>query len=77
MQEISITINHNLRDITLREKSIFESIMVNSTLCNRTLCPQENSSDISDNKILAPSQQRYELIDPFATKSQLNRTPES
>ena len=47
-------------------------------MCDRTLCPQENSSDISYyTKIFAPSQQRYESIDPFATTSQLNRTPES
>ena len=46
-------------------------------MCDRTLCPQENSSNISDNKIVASSQQRYESIDPFATTSQLNRTPES
>ena len=41
------------------------------------MCPQKNSSDISNDKIFAPSQQRYELVEPFATKSQLNRTPES
>ena len=64
-------------DITLRKKSIFESVTANSTLCDRTLCPQENSSDISNGKMFAPSQQRYELVDPFAIKSQLNRTPES
>ena len=79
MPEISITIpfEDTVGDITLREKSIFESVTENSTLCDRTLCPQENSSDISNDKIFTSSQQRYELVDPFETKSQLNRTPES
>ena len=42
---------------------------------DRTLCPNQ-SGDISNDKIFTP-QKRYESIDLFATKSQLNRTPES
>ena len=38
-----------VEDITLREKSIFESIIANSTLNDRT-CPNQ-SEDISNNKI--------------------------
>ena len=75
--QINRSFDDTVGDITVRENSIFECITANSTLCDRTLCPQENSSDISDNKILAPSQQRYESIDPFETTSQLNRLPES
>ena len=63
-------------DITLREKSVFERVTANSTLYDRTLCPNQ-TSDISSNQIFTPPQKGYESIDPFATKSQLNRTPES
>ena len=42
----------------------------------KTSCPNQ-SGDISNDKIFTPPQKRYESIDPFATKSQLNRTPES
>ena len=66
---------YTIGDITLREKSIFENITANSTLCDRNLCP-EQFGDISNNKILTTLQKRYESIDPFETKSQLNRTPE-
>ena len=73
--QINQSFDNTVRDITLREQSIFESITVNSTLYDRTLCPNP-SGDISNNKILTPPQKRYKSIDPFATKSQLNKTPE-
>ena len=41
------------------------------------MCAQENSSDISNNQVPALLQEGYEFIDPFSTKSQLNRTPVS
>ena len=75
--QINRSCDYTVGNITLREKSISESVTANSTLCDRTSCPQENSSDISNDKSFALSQQRYESIDPFATKSQLNRIPES
>ena len=43
---------------------------------DRTLCPNQ-SGDISNDKIFTLPQKRYESIDTFATKSQLNRTSES
>ena len=52
--------------------------MLQQTLpCAIEPCARKKTSDISNGKIFAPSQQRYEIVDPFATKSQLNRTPES
>ena len=74
--QINQSFDDTIRDITLREKSIFENITANSTLCDRTLCPDQ-FGDISNNKILTTPQKGYESIDPFETKSQLNRTPES
>ena len=38
---------------------------------------RENSSDISNNQVPVLPQEGYAFIDPFSTKSQLNRTPES
>ena len=71
-----IEFDDTVGDITFREKSIFENITANSTFYDRTLCPDQ-SSNISNNEIFTPFQKGYEFIDPFATKSQLNRTPES
>ena len=75
--QINQSFDDTIRDITLREESIFESITANSTLYDRTLCAQENSSDISNNQVPALPQEGYEFINPFLTISQLNRTPES
>ena len=74
--QINQSFDDSAADITLREKSIFEGVTANSTLYDRTLCPNQ-TSDISSNQIFTPPQKGYESIDPFATKSQLNRTPES
>ena len=74
--QINQLFDDTVGDITLREKSIFESITANSTLYNRTLCPNP-SGDTSNNKIFTPTEKRYESIDPFATKSPLNTTPQS
>ena len=43
---------------------------------DKTLCPDQ-FGEISNDKIFTLPQKRYKSIDPFATKSQLNRTPES
>ena len=43
--QINRSFEDTVGDITIREKSIFESVTANSTLYDRTLCPQENSSD--------------------------------
>ena len=43
---------------------------------DKTLCPDQ-FGDILNNKIFTPPQKRYKSIDPFETKSQLNKTPES
>ena len=72
--QINQSFDDTVGDITLREKSIFESVTANSTLCDRTLCPDQ-SGDILNNKIFITPQRGYETIDPFSTISQLNRTP--
>ena len=43
---------------------------------DRTLC-RDQSSDNSNNKIFTTPHKRYESIDPFETKLDPNRTPES
>ena len=75
--QINQSFDDTIRDITLREESILKNVTANSTLYNRTLCEKENSSDTSNNQVPALPQEGYEFIDPFSTKSQLNRTPES
>ena len=74
--QINQSFDDTAGDITLREESIFESIAANSTLYDKTLCPDQ-IGEISNDKIFTLPQKRYKSIDPFATKSQLNRTPES
>ena len=74
--QINPSFEDTIGDITLREKSIIENITANSTLCDRTLCPDQ-FGDISNNKILTTPQKGQESIDPFETKSQPNRNPES
>ena len=74
--QINQSFDDTTGDITLREESIFENIAANSTLYDKTLCPDQ-FSEISNDKIFSLPQKRYKSIDPFATKSQLNRTPES
>ena len=75
--QINQSFDDNIRDITLREKSIFKNVTTNSTLYDRTLCAQKNSSDISNNQVPALPREGYEFIDPFLNESKLNRTPES
>ena len=75
--QINQSFDDTIRDITLREESIFKNVTANSTLYDRTLCAQENSCDISNFQVPALPQEGYEFIDPFSTKSQLNRTPET
>ena len=75
-RQINQSFDDTIRDITLREESIFKNVTANSTLYDRTLCAQENSIDISNNKVPALPREGYEFIDPFSTKSQFNRTPE-
>ena len=74
--QINQSFDDTVGDITLRAESIFESITANSTLYDRTLCPNQ-SGETSNDKIFTLPQKKYKSIDPFATKSQLNRTPES
>ena len=71
--QINQSFDDTAGDITLKEKSIFESITANSTLYDRTLCPDQ-SGDISNNTIFTTPQRGYKAIHPFAIKSQLSRT---
>ena len=78
--QIKRSFDDTVGDITLREKSIFESITENSTLYDITYQYHNNidqSGNISNNNIFTTPQKRYESMDPFETKLQLNRTPES
>ena len=74
--QINQSFDDTAGDITLREESIFESIAANSTLYDKTLC-LDQFEEISNDKIFTLPKKRYKSIDPFATKSQLIRTPES
>ena len=73
--QINQSFDDTAGDITLREKSMFESITENSSMYDWTLYLNQ-SGDISNDKIFISPQKRYESMDPFAKKSQLNRTPE-
>ena len=55
--QINQSFDDTIRDITLREESIFKNVTENSTLYDRTLCAQENSSDVSNNQVPALPQE--------------------
>ena len=80
----NITANSTLYDETLFPRKNSEELLKTSShptenfnSSNQPATQSHQSSNISNNRIVAPFQNGYEFIDPFATKSQLNRTLES